>query len=174
MKRNIGFWQWVGFFAVSATGTVLHFLYDWTKSPIAALISGVNESTWEHMKLLFFPMFLFAIIEYFKVGKDYKNFWCIKLKGVLLGLLLIPVCFYTLNGVFGKTPDWINIGIFFVSVAGAFIYESKQFEDDFVTCKSEKTAISIFVLIAVAFFIFTFLPPRLPLFQDPVDGSFGM
>lgn len=174
MKRNIGFWQWVGFFAVSATGTLLHFLYDWTKSTLTALVSGVNESTWEHMKLLFFSMFLFAVIEYFKVGRDYKNFWCIKLKGTLFGLLLIPTIFYTLNGVFGKTPDWINIGIFFVSVAGAFIYESKQFEDDFLTCKSDKTAIAIFALIAVAFFIFTFSPPRLPLFQDPVDGSFGM
>lgn len=168
------FWQLIGFLSVSAMGTFLHFLYDWTGSTVAALVSGVNESTWEHMKLLFFPMLLFAVIEYFSVGKDYENFWCIKLKGVLLGLLLIPVIFYTLNGVFGTTPDCVNIAIFFVSVAGAFIYESRQFSINSATCKSKNVAIAVLILIAVAFFIFTFLPPELSLFQDPVDGSFGI
>ena len=174
MKRNIGFWQLVGFFTVSAFGTLLHFLYDWTKSTIAALVSGVNESTWEHMKLLFFPLLLFAIVEYFLVGKDYDNFWCVKLKGTLFGLFLIPTIFYTLNGIFGKTPDWINITIFFVSVAGTFICESKQFSTDSITCKNKNIVFAIWVLTGVAFILFTFYPPSIPLFKDPIDGSFGI
>ncbi len=174
MKRDIMFWQLIGFLSVSAMGTFLHFLYDWTGSTFAALVSGVNESTWEHMKLLFFPMLLFAIVEYFLVGKNYENFWCIKLKGTLFGLFLIPMIFYTLNGVFGTTPDWINITIFFVSVAGAFIYESKQFSVYSTTCMSKNVAVAGWILIAVAFFIFTFFPPELPLFKDPITNSFGI
>lgn len=174
MKRNIMFWQLIGFLSVSAMGTFLHFLYDWTGSILAALVSGVNESTWEHMKLLFFPLLLFAIVEYFSVGKDYDNFWCIKLKGTLFGLFLIPMIFYTLNGIFGKTPDWINITIFFVSVAGTFIYESKRFDTDSVRCKNKNIVFAIWVLTGVAFILFTFYPPSIPLFKDPIDGSFGI
>ncbi len=174
MKRGIGFWQLVGFFVVSVMGTVLHFLYDWTGSTIAALVSGMNESTWEHMKLLFFPMLLFAVVEYFIFGRDIQNFWCIKLKGTLVGLLLIPVIFYTLRGVFGTTPDWINIMIFFLCAAVVFIYELKQFKGDVGTCKSSTGCIAVLMLIALAFVIFTFFPPSLPLFQDPVDGRFGI
>ncbi len=59
MKRNTDLWQHMGFGAVSLGGTLLHFLYDRTDSPLCALISGVNESIWEHMKLLFFPMLVF-------------------------------------------------------------------------------------------------------------------
>ncbi len=171
LRKDISLWQFVGFGVVSALGTLLHFLYDWTKSPIAALFSGVNESTWEHMKLLFFPLFLFAIVQSFFVGKEYENFWCIKLKGTLLGLIMIPVIFYTLHGVFGTTPDFINIAIFFVAAAIGFLYETKQFRKGSKPCKATKWAIAALCLIAVAFWLFTFFPPQIPLFQDPLNGK---
>lgn len=174
MKRNMGLWQLVGFSVVSLLGTLLHFLYDWTGSTVAALFSGVNESTWEHMKLLFFPLFLFAIVESFYVGKEHKNYWCIKLKGTLLGLSTIPMIFYTLRGAFGTTPDWVNIGIFFVAAAVAFLYETRQFRKGSMPCTASKWALAALCLIAVAFWIFTFRPPEIPLFQDPIDGSFGL
>ncbi len=173
-KRDINIWQFAGFATVSLLGTLLHFLYDWTGSTLAALFSGVNESTWEHMKLLFFPMLLFAMIQGFFFSRSYKNFWCIKLKGTALGLVLIPVLFYTLRGFFGPTPDWINIAIFFVAAGLAFIYEAKQFHKGSHPCNAQAWAFTALCLIAAAFWIFTFWPPHIPLFQDPVDGSYGL
>ena len=121
MKPNISLWQFAGFSLSSLFGTILHFLYDWTdKSLLIAPFSGVNESTWEHMKLLFFPLFIFALIQS-KFFKDYKNFWCIKLVGICTGLLLIPVLFYTYIGAFGSSPDWLNILFFFLSAGIASI-----------------------------------------------------
>ena len=109
MKRSIGLWQFVGFAVTSFLGTALHFLYDLLgKSVFIAPFSGVNESTWEHMKLLFWPMLVFAITESF-FFQDRENFWCVKLRGILLGLILIPVIFYTYNGAVGKSPDWLNM-----------------------------------------------------------------
>ncbi len=174
MKRKIGLWQFIGFAAVSLLGTLLHFLYDWTGSRFAALFSGVNESTWEHMKLLFFPMFLFAVIAYFFVGTENESYWCIKLCGTVLGLLMIPVIFYTLRGSFGTTPDWINILIFFISAAVGFVYETRRFYENRSVCRRPIWAFLGFCSIAVLFFIFTFMPPEIPLFRDPLDGSFGI
>ena len=174
MKRSINFWQGIGFIAVSLLGTVLHFLYGWTDSSIVALFSAVNESTWEHMKLLFFPMFLFATAEYFIIGKNYENFWTVKLKGVLIGLLLIPTYFYTLNGVFGKTPDWVNIAIFFIAVAVAFLSETVMLKGKKQGFRFEKLAVVTFFIIAGLFFVFTFYPLRIPIFQDPISNSFGL
>ena len=66
MKRSIGLWQLMGFAVTSLFGTILHFLYDWlSESKWAAPFSGVNESTWEHMKLLYWPLLLFAIFQSF-------------------------------------------------------------------------------------------------------------
>lgn len=174
MKRSIGLWQLMGLAVTSLGGTLLHFLYDWLgKAVWIAPFSGVNESTWEHMKLLFWPMFIFAIVQSF-FFKDRKDFWCVKLKGTLLGLVLIPVLFYTYNGVIGKSPDWINIAIFFISAAVAYIYETRQFNNGTTTCKSPKLAFSIFCVIALLFVIFTFATPQIGIFKDPLTGTYGI
>ena len=44
-------------------GTILHFLYEWSgDNKIIASFSAVNESTWEHLKLVFFPMLITTIV----------------------------------------------------------------------------------------------------------------
>ncbi len=174
MKRSIVVWQFIGFWAVSILGVILHFLFEWTDVAFTALFSAVNESTWEHMKLIFFPMLMFAFAENIFIGRKYEHFWCIKLRGVLVGLALIPILFYTLRGVFGNTPDWINIAIFFVSVAAALVYETKEFKTSNTKYKSCESAVLILGLIAICFAVFTFIPPEIALFQNPIDGSFGV
>ena len=174
MKRSIGLWQLMGLAVTSLGGTLLHFLYDWLgKAVWIAPFSGVNESTWEHMKLLFCPMFIFAIVQSF-FFKDREDFWCVKLKGTLLGLVLIPVLFYTYNGVIGKSPDWIDIAIFFISAAVAYIYETRQFNNGTTTCKSPKLAFAILCVIALLFVIFTFSTPQIGIFKDPLTGTYGI
>ena len=155
MKRSIGLWELMGFALTSLGGTVLHFLYDWLGSAKwIAPLSGINESTWEHMKLLFWPMLAFAVMQSF-FFRERNNFWCIKLKGILLGLILIPVMFYTYNGAIGKSPDWINIAIFFISAAITFIYETRQFKKADTSCKHKRLAIALLFLVATLFVLFT-------------------
>ena len=56
MKKHIAYWQMTGFIFTGVVGTLLHFFFDWTgKNVIVALFSAVNESIWEHLKLLFYP-----------------------------------------------------------------------------------------------------------------------
>ena len=173
MKRSIGVWQFLGFGVTSFGGTVLHFLYDWLGGALwIAPFSGVNESTWEHMKLLFWPMFLFAVVQSF-FFRDREDFWCVKLRGILFGILLIPVIFYTYNGVIGRSPDWINIAIFFVAAAIAYLYETKRWFAAPTSCIS-KLAIATLILIGVLFVLFTFRTPTIGLFRDPLTGSYGI
>ena len=169
MKRNFEFWEFTGFVTTSLAGTILHFLYNWLgKAKWIAPFSGINESTWEHIKLLFWPMFAYAIIQSF-FFKDTKDFWCIKLRGTLLGLTLIPVIFYTYNGVIGKSPDWINIAIFFISAAISYVYEIKLFNKNTFKCKNPKLAILTLCFVAFIFVIFTFIQPNLEIFKDPIS-----
>lgn len=174
MKKAIPYWQMGGFIFTAVVGTLLHFLFDWTGgSAVAALFSAVNESIWEHLKLLFYPMVAVALIEYFFWGKNYESFWCIKLIGILLGLVLIPVMYYTYTGILGVNADWFNITIFFLVAGIVFWLETKLFERTIVCPTDSKLAVLLIFLIGVLFTILTFAPPRIPLFQDPVTGSYG-
>lgn len=173
MNKNFIKWQISGFLFTSVMGTVLHFLYEWTeKNTIAALFSGVNESTWEHMKLLFVPMLAFALIES-RFFKEMQSFWWVKLIGATVGLLAIPVIFYTYNGAIGKSPDWFNITIFFISAAITYLTECYIVKKTDIRFKHTKIAIFLLLFIFILFVIFTFKTPRLPLFQDPVTGQYG-
>ena len=168
MKQRSILWQAAGFALTTLGGTFLHFLCDWTDGSIlVAPFSGVNESTWEHMKLLFWPLFLFALVQWL-FFREQKNSWCIKLAEILLGLVLIPVLFYTYNGVFGKSPDWINIAIFYITALLVFLFEWWTFKNDRLQCKYPRLAFASICLIGALFVVFTFAPPQIPLFQDPL------
>lgn len=171
MKQESSLWPAAGFAAATFGGTILHFLYDWTGGNILVTpFSGVNESTWEHMKLLFWPLFLFALIQRSSF-RGQQNYWCVKLAEILLGLLLIPVLFYTYHGVFGESRDWVNISIFYISSALVFLFEGWGFRR--FPCKHPKLAYAVIWAIGLLFVIFTYLPPRIPLFQDPLTGIYG-
>ena len=173
-KRNLYLWQLFGFAFTSLGGTLLHFLYDRTnESLLVAPFSAVNESTWEHMKLFYFPWLISALICRL-FSDESENFWCVKLVGLLSGLTLIPVLFYTYNGAIGKSPDWLNISIFFVTAAAVFLFETRLFEKEKLRCKRPWIAFAAILFIGVLFFGFTFFPPKLPIFQDPLTYTYGL
>ena len=172
--KNLSLICLAGLTFTAVFGTLLHFVYDWTGNIAFAPISAVNESTWEHMKILFFPMLAFALLQARFCAKSVKSFWQIKFYSLSFGLLLVPVFFYTLNGMFGNYPDWINIGIFFLSAFLGYLLEYRLFNAEFESKLPKAVAIAFLVLIGLTFSVFTFFPPQIPLFKDPVSGGYGI
>ena len=174
MKKSIPYWQIGGFLFTAVMGTFLHFLFDLTGGSVwSALFSAVNESIWEHMKLLFYPMVAVALVEYFVWGRDWDSFWCIKLIGILVGLVVIPVMYYSYTGILGISADWFNITIFFIAAGLVYWLETKLLRNS-LSCPLPSTVSVIgIVLIGIAFTVLTFVPPHIPLFQDPVTGTYG-
>lgn len=168
--------QWAigGFLFTSVMGTLLHFAFEWSGNhPIVGLFSAVNESIWEHMKLIFFPMVVYAIIQYrFWQGRG-EDYWCEKHVSILIALVLIPLIYYTYTGILGKSVDWFNIAIFFISAGEAYRSEAIRFQKGAVCALSGKASVIVIAVIALLFVFFTFSPPKIPLFADPRTGVYG-
>ena len=163
-----------GFIFSAVLGTILHFLFDWTGgNGAAALFSAVNESVWEHMKLLFYPMLLYAILSYGRWGREETTFWWVSLAGTMLGLILIPTLYYTYTGALGMEADWFNITIFFLAAGASYYLQAWLLQKGNACPLSPKVAVGILAGIALLFTIFTFYPPQIPLFRDPLTGSYG-
>lgn len=174
MKKTVAYWQTVGFIFTAVVGTALHFLFDWTGgSAVAALFSAVNESIWEHIKLMFYPMILFAVAESRFWGRQIESFWCVKVAGILLGIVLIPAIYYTYTGVLGVKVDWFNVTIFFLVAGLVFWLETKWFQRGFSCPGNGRWAPVVLAMIVAAFTVLTFVPVRIPLFQDSVTGTYG-
>ena len=157
-------------------GSILHFTYDLLgNSNIVATFSAVNESTWEHLKLLAIPMILFAIIEYFFIGKDANNYVEAKTLGVIFGMLLITMIFYTYTGIIGNNFFVLDIITFILAVMGSEwlsfkIMVSRSFSNKITQILSLICAI----LIIIMFFVYTFIQPEINLFRDPITGDYGI
>ena len=173
MKKSLSFWQFGGFVFTSVLGTLLHFAFDFSKSNIlVALFSAVNESIWEHIKLLYFPMLLFAIFES-RFFKTQSNFWCGKAVGFLISTFTIPSLYYTYTGALGVKADWFNILIFFITAALVFFIETKIIKNN-RRCVISPIISKVFIaILGILFVVFTFITPKLPLFCDPLDSSYG-
>ena len=175
MRQKLAAWEWIGFGVVCALGSALHFLYDLGgENALLAAFSAVNESTWEHMKIFFFPYVLFAAAEFFALRKDHPNLLAAKALGLLAGLLLIPAVFYTTRGIVGTTEDWYNISIFFLAAAVSQLVSCRLMrKGKFSSPFFQILAVVLFLFLGAAFVYFTYVPPHIPLFADPVTGSFG-
>ena len=176
MGGRVARWQLGGFLFVCAAGTALHFLYQWSGESVAAApFAAVNESVWEHMKLLFWPMLLWAGAERAVLGGYSRGFWPAKALGTLLGLALIPALYYTYTGALDVSVMWVDIAIFFVAAAAAFLAETRMLARDW-RCRggARASALVLLLLLSAAFILCTFVPPRVPLFRDPVTGFYGL
>ena len=111
----------IGIIFTIILGSLSHFFYEWSNNNFfVGLFAPINESTWEHMKLLFFPMLLYSMVMIPKLKENYPcihpSYWA----GILVGTLLIPVIFYTYTGILGYHIMILDIGIFLLSVIIAF------------------------------------------------------
>lgn len=153
-----------GAILVMTVGTLTHFMYAWSGyNPLVGLFTPVNESTWEHMKMVFFPMLFYGLF------LDSRHLPCVDpwiAPAILFGTWLIPVLFYTYSGILGKTVTVIDIAIFYISVLAAFLLLYHRAE----TCRRRPGTTILRIVIAglaICFFLFSYAPPHLGIFAEP-------
>ena len=157
----------IGAIITAILGTLAHFAYEWSgNNRLIGLITAVNESTWEHMKLLFFPMLLVSIILVLRLKEDYPCILPALLAGNLVGTFLIPVLFYTYSGILGKNISVIDISIYYICVIAAFYTAYRLTLKD---CSEECTNLLLLItfVMILLFFIFTYYPPEIGIFDNP-------
>lgn len=159
----------IGAIFVIIAGTLSHFVYEWSgQNFILGFFFPVSESTWEHMKLCFFPMLAYSLFVNHRLKDDYPCVTSSMLFGTLLGTFLIPVIFYTYTGILGRNCIVLDITTFILSIILAFVAVYRLA----LSCKmvSYTYWLGVSVLaIAVCFLIFTYLPPSIGLFIAPIE-----
>lgn len=157
----------IGILFVWIVGSLSHFLYDWTgQNPIVGLFTPVNESVWEHMKLLFFPMLLYFLLVISPRSEDRPCLASAFCFGILAGTFLIPLCYYLYTSILKKDLFLLDIGIFVLSTLAAFWLAYRLS----LSCRLKSHTILLTFLVCilfVCFIVFTRRPPALNLFEDP-------
>lgn len=161
LKRNLT----AGFFFVAVLGTLWHFIYSWTGcNRLIGYIAPVNESTYEHMKLLFFPALFYLPAGHWYLKENYPSFTESFACGILTGTWSIPVFFYSYSGILGKNINWIDIAIFYIAVLITFCITYRLTNSG---REHSRFWIWLLLIMAVSFFYFTYHPADLGIFNLP-------
>jgi hypothetical protein len=165
--NNLKKYTFIGILFVSIFGTILHFAYNWSgKNFFVGLFTPVNESTFEHMKLIFFPMFIYSVFLWYKLRYNYPCIFSISILSTIIGTILIPILFYTYTGILGFNNLVLDISTFLLSVIIAFIYMYKNT----LSCtriRNNKYMFILAIIIAILFMIFSYNAPNLGIFSEP-------
>lgn len=154
-----------GIIFVLITGTISHFIYEWSGNNfILGFFFPVSESTWEHMKLCFFPMLIYSLFMSKRLKADYPCVTSSLLFGILLGTFFIPVLFYTYTGILGRNFLPLDIAVFLLSVILAFITVYRLTLSCKMSSCSLWLSLSVLVMI-ICFVIFTYMPPNIGIFM---------
>lgn len=176
LARRLRRWELAGFFFTGVLGPLLHFAYRWSgENRAAAAFTAVNESVWEHMKILFLPLFLAALVEMVVFTQRYRNFLAVKFVSVMAGVALMPVLYYTYTGVWGRGCLAGDVFLFYLCAGFAQVLSCRLLERGRLDGAGKQVA-GLFGLWAAAFlFVYcTYHPPALAIFQDPATGTFGL
>ena len=175
MSRAVLTLSILGALFVIILGSLLHFVYEWSgNSEVIGSLTPVNESTWEHLKLALIPILLFALIEWFVLRKQNKNIICATAVEIWLVILLITSLFYAYTGIIGFHTLWADILLAFVVPVIIGKYASYRMLIHENQPKSKIVPAISLLLLLFAFVLFTFSPPRIPLFRNPIDDTYGM
>ena len=168
-------YELVGIVFIIILGSMLHFTFEWSgNNPAVGGFSAVNESVWEHLKLVFWPALLFMLIEYVPLKKTVNNFGLAKTVGVYMAITTIPIIFYSYTAITGKSMFVIDITTFIVAVIIGQISSYKLLTHKKLSENLGRISLVLLVMLGIAFVLFTFYPPQLPIFRDPITGKYGI
>lgn len=143
-------------------GVTLFFAYSLSGSNlIVGLFAPVNNSVWETLKLIFFPLLALTLWDLFTCYRNTASFLPARTLGILAGLAFYVVSYYSIFGIIGTPIFWAAIIIYLTTIAYVFLVEQ-------VVCgrRGLTTTLAIVVLIAliILFIVFTLAPPALGIF----------
>lgn len=167
MRKKLFYYTLAGILFTSVIGTLSHFIYEWSGFNFyAGFFVPVSESTWEHMKMIFFPMLIYCSFENIMLKKYYPCLPCANAAAILTGTFSIPVIFYTYTGILGTNYLPLDILTFFAGVIIGFIcgFRLTLKKIGKTHCKWLNAAI---LLLFICFIVFTLYPPDMGIFKNP-------
>jgi len=175
MKKKLLSLEILGALFVIILGAMFHFIFEWSNQwlPLGA-IAPVNESVWEHLKLVYWPLIFFSIIEYFPLKGEVNNFVLSKLVAIIIAEITILVTFYSYTAILGTEILLVDILSFIIGVILGYIVSYELLKLKATPNWSTIISFVAIILLGIIFVVFTYFPPEIPLFQDPETGLYGI
>ena len=159
------------FFALSF---LWHFMYDWFPNFLTSIFFPVNESIWEHMKIIFGVIVFGSLISLILMNKfhiKHNNFYIEIITKAVLGVLFYLIIFIPLYKWLDENM-FISISLMlityiFVEIIGYKILKLNEMNINILP-------IILIFLCYILFFLLTYYPPHNFIFFDEIKLIYGI
>lgn len=151
---------------VISAGSVLHFVWEWSGgSDVVAVVAATNESTWEHLKLAFWPALVLTPFQRMIYGPLPGWLPATAIRCILPSLVIVAL-FYGYTALLGRHHLAVDLSIFVVAIlAGEFLGHALLTRESGTW--SRRSALGLLILSTILFSTLTFSPPNCFLFHQP-------
>ena len=164
----------ISIFGMFALCFLTHFLYNWFPNSLFSIFFPVNESIWEHMKMMTSSILIWSILEYFiykKYRVNHNNFVLslfleITLSIIIFLIIYLPIYHFT-GSIFILNLITFFISLYFVNVISYYILNLRPLHKEIL-------AIIGVILLYIIFGILTYNPPYNYIFFDKVENKYGI
>lgn len=156
-------------------GFIIHNLYEWCPNIVTLILSPVNESVFEHMKMIYTSYIIWIIVKYFILKKyniKENNFLLKELLTFLFNITLFLTIYWPIYSKFGENM-LVTLTIYLISII------ISQVLNYFIEFKKDSNVLNIISLLVI-FLIYAFTtyltynPPICKFFLDPTNNSYGL
>lgn len=165
-------WNLIGIVVLCLLSIPFHFLYGWLgENRIVGLFFPINESIWEHLKLVFFPITIWWLLGYLlfhrKENISFDKTLISATASSVLAMVIITSWYYVWESGIGISSAILHIGSIFIAVpiaqlVGIHVYRIIDAKPIY-----KVVAILFIIVFTVAFITFTLSPPDIPIFIEP-------
>ena len=157
-----------GMIVVAFLGTLFHFVYDWSgQNTIVGFLFPTNESTWEHMNLVYLPMLILTILFYCMYDIKNKVYETVFWTATIIGPWILPVIVYTYRGILGFGVMWMDTATYYIClvvITIVMLFAMKYIGEMEVPIINFCLRI-VTVLMGIIFIWFSYNPLNLGIFQ---------
>lgn len=163
----------ISYIAISIIGVLLHFTHQiFKKGAFLHYISAINESTWEHTKLAFYPVLMALLIHSYIPVLQHQYFWSMSAIVLIFSIILIPALYIPIRKILKKEITFVSISLYFITILICMIIEYYLIKFGWPKINNIWGLIGIFIMLLL-YLIFTFKTPRRNLFLDPIHKKYG-
>lgn len=158
--------------------SLLHFLYELTGfQPWTAIFASVNESTFEHLKLFYWPALAYALVQHAFLRDRANNFWWAKAAAMVTAPLVLMATFYVYLGIslpiYGRGFLWADIGSGILGVLGGSVVAYRIMTAPELGRAFSRAGLAVTTALGVMFIAFTYYPPKVFIFENFAHYRYG-
>ena len=169
MKKNI-----IYTILIFIISSLIHSFYNYLPNFITSIFFSVNESIWEHMKMIYTSYIIFLLLK-FTFDKLKDNEALIINITAIINIIVFLIIYIPIYIIF-KEHLIVTLIIYLISIYISIILTDKL--KNKINKKISNTLNKyIIFIIAFTYLIFAFLtykPPKISLFYDTVNKTYGI